>query len=121
MPKILVIEDELSIRKLLNANLTASGYEVFVADDGEEGLGLAHMEYPDLILLDLLMPRMSGTDVLIGLKANPKLQKTPVIIITASLRRDEKDKIHSLGIAGYMTKPFSMDELLRRVKQVLGE
>ena len=121
MPKILVIEDELNIQKLAKVNLSASGYQVLVATDGEEGLGLAQMEYPDLILLDLMMPGMSGWDVLIALKADQKLQKTPVIIMTASLREGEKDKARSLGAAGYLMKPYSADELLRQVKQVLGE
>jgi len=121
LTKILVIEDEPTIQKLVKANLTASGYQVLVAGNGEEGLRVAQLERPDLILLDLMMPGMSGWDVLISLKANQELQKTPVIIMTASLGENKQDKARSLGAVGYLVKPFSVDELLHQVNQVLGE
>lgn len=121
MPKILVIEDELNIQKLVKANLTAGGYQVLVAANGEEGLRLAQAEYPNLILLDLMMPGMSGWDVLMVLKTNQKLRKIPVIIMTAAVPEGEEYKIRSMRAAGYLVKPFSIDELLRQVKQVLGK
>ena len=121
MPEILVIEDEPIIQKLVKANLAASGYQVLAALDGEKGLELAELERPDLILLDLMMPGMSGWDVLIALKANQELQKAPVIIMTASLREGEQDKARSLGAVDYLVKPFSAHELLRQVNQALGE
>ena len=120
MPKILVIEDELNIQKLVKANLAASGYQVFVASDGEEGLGLAKLESPDLILLDLMMPGISGWDVLTALKTNPRVREIPVVIMTASAHKDEEDKARSMGAVNYLVKPFSADELLRHVKQVVG-
>ena len=120
MPKILVIEDEQNIQKLTKANLTASGYQVLVAPDGEEGVSLAQLEHSDLILLDLMLPGMSGWDVLIALKANPKLRKIPVIIMTASGREDEENKARSMRAAGYLVKPFGVDELMRQVKLTLG-
>jgi len=121
LTKILVIEDEPIIQKLVKANLTASGYQVLGAGNGEEGLRVAQLERPDLILLDLMMPGMSGWDILIALKANQELQKTPVIIMTASLRGGEQDKARSLGAVDYLVKPFSADGLLRQVNQVLEE
>lgn len=121
MPKILVIEDELNIQKLAKANLADSGYQVLVAADGEEGLELAGLKHPNLILLDLRMPGMSGWDVLMTLKADRKLQKIPVIIMTAMAPQSEEYKFASMRTAGYLIKPFSIDELLRRVKQILGE
>jgi len=120
LPKILVIEDELNIQKLVKANLAASGYQVFVASDGEEGLGLAKLESPDLILLDLMMPGISGWDVLTALKTNPRVREIPVVIMTASAHKDEEDKARSMGAVNYLVKPFSADELLRHVKQVVG-
>ena len=120
MPKILVIDDELNLQKLVKVNLAARGYQVLVAADGEEGLKLAQLEYPDLILLDLMMPGMSGWDVLMALKTNRKLQKTPVIIMTASARKDEEDKARSMGAVGYLVKPFGVDELVRQVKLAIG-
>ena len=121
MPKILVIEDELNIQKLAKSNLAASGYQVLVAADGEEGLRLAQREHPNLILLDLRLPGMSGWDVLMVLKTNRKLQKIPVIIMTATVPQGGEYKFPSMRTAGFLVKPFHVDELLRQVKQVLGE
>ncbi len=121
MPKILVIEDEPSIQKLAKANLTASGYKVFVAGNGEEGLRLAQQEHPNLILLDLRLPGMSGWDILMALKTDRKLQKIPVIIMTATVPDSEEYKIRGMRTAGYLVKPFTVDEQLRQVKQALGE
>ncbi len=120
MAKILVIDDEENIRKLAKANLTASGYKVLVAPDGEEGLRLAQLERPDLILLDLRMPGMSGWDVLMVLKANRRLRRIPVIIMTATAP-EAMDQVRSMRTAGYVIKPFSADELLDTVRQVLGD
>ena len=119
MPKILVIEDEQNIQKLIRVNLTARGYQVLVAPDGEKGLSLAQLEHPDLILLDLMLPGMSGWDVLIALKANPKLRKIPVIIMTALEQEREEDKVRSMRAAGYLMKPFSVGELIHEVERVL--
>ena len=121
MTEILVVENESNLRKMVKANLTASGYQVIIAADGEEGLKLAHLECADLILLDLRMPGISGWDVLMALKSDQKLQKTPVIIMTASITDGQEAKAYTLGAVGYLTKPFGADELLREVEQVLGE
>jgi len=121
LSKILVIEDEANIRKLAKANLTASGYQVFVAANGEKGMELAKLEHPNLILLDLRLPGMSGWDVLMALKTNSKLQKIPVIIMTATVPDSEEYKIRGMRTAGYLHKPFTVDELLHQVKQALGE
>ena len=121
MPKILVIEDEPNIQKLAKANLAASGYRVLVAGDGEEGLKLAQLEHPNLILLDLRLPGMSGWDVLMNLKVSRKLQKVPVVIMTATVPESQEYKFPSMRTAGYLVKPYTVDELLRKVKQVLGE
>lgn len=121
MPKILVIEDEVSIQKLIAMNLTAGGYKVLVAGTGEEGFRLAQREHPNLILLDLRLPGMSGWDVLALLKADRKLQKIPVIITTATVPQNEEHKFPSMRTAGYLIKPFDINELLRKVKQALGE
>ncbi len=121
MPKILVIDDEPNIRKLAKANLTARGFQVLVAADGEEGLKLAQLERPNLILLDLRMPGMSGWDVLMALKADRKLQKIQVIIMTATIPQSGAYKFPSMRTAGYLVEPFSINEMMRQVKQALGE
>lgn len=115
--KILVIEDELSIATLLQYNLKQAGYEVLIAHDGEEGLQVAVSQQPDLILLDLMLPKRDGMEVCKELRIR-KLE-TPIIMLTA--KDDEFDKVLGLelGADDYMTKPFSPREVLARVKAVL--
>ncbi len=117
---ILVIEDEENIQKLIKANLAASGHEVLVATSGEEGLRLAQERKPDLILLDIMMPGISGWDVLNRLKAVSGGEGAPpIIIITAAVRQGDAEKARTLGTAGYLTKPFTAEELLRKVQKAL--
>jgi DNA-binding response OmpR family regulator len=94
---------------------------VLVADNGEEGLKLAQQESPGLILFDLMLPGMSGWDVLMTLKAGKKLQKIPVIIMTAAITEGEEFRIRSMRTAGNLVKPFGVDEMLSKVKKALGE
>ncbi len=112
--KILIIEDEKAIVDILRFNLSKLGFDTVEAYDGEEGLGLALSESPDLILLDLMLPKMDGFDVCRALRAKDPV--TPVIILTA--REEENDKVVGLelGADDYITKPFSMRELMARIK-----
>jgi DNA-binding response OmpR family regulator len=121
MPKILVIDDEPNIQKLAEANLTARGFQVLVAADGEEGLKLAQLERPNLILLDLRLPGMSGWDVLMILKTDRKLQKIPVIIMTATVPQSEESKFLAMRTAGYLVKPFDINEMMRQVRLAIGK
>lgn len=112
--KILVVEDEKPISDILKFNLEKSGYEVLCAYDGEDGLNKALAENVDLILLDVMLPKMEGFDVL--KKVRETKQSVPILMLTA--REEEVDKILGLewGADDYITKPFSMRELLARVK-----
>ena len=114
--KILVVDDKLELRTLLKSYLTQEGFEVAVAGDGREALFVARREKPDLIILDLMMPEMSGYDFL---HLYNREADTPVIILTAKL--DENDKVLGLelGADDYVTKPFSPRELTARVRAVL--
>lgn len=120
MTRVLVIDDELSIQKLVKTNLGARGYQVAVAADGEKGLEAVRLDRPDLILLALMLPGMSGWDVLMALKTDPKLRKIPVIIMTAAAPEGEEYKVRSMRAAGYLVKPFGVDELMRQLEQVLS-
>src|SRR6476619_3594894 len=115
--KILIVEDEPAMVAGLRDNFEYEGYEVISANDGVEGLGLAIKENPDLVVLDVMMPRMSGLDVCKQLKA--KRPAMPIIMLTA--RGQEIDKVVGLelGADEYVTKPFSIRELMARVKAVL--
>jgi len=121
LPKVLVVDDEESIRKLVRVNLIARGFQVLTAADGEDALKLANLECPDLILLDIMMPGMSGWDVLTTLKADQKLRGIPVIVMTASVDKWEEDRARSMGAVDYLSKPFSTGELMRQVRLVIGE
>ena len=112
--RILIVEDEKNIVDILSFNLSKEGYETPEAYDGDAGLQLALEQDPDLILLDLMLPKRSGFDVCRSLRAAG--QNTPVIMLTA--REEETDKVLGLelGADDYITKPFSMRELLARVK-----
>ena len=112
--RILIVEDEKNIVDILSFNLSKEGYETLEAYDGDAGLQLALEQDPDLILLDLMLPKRSGFDVCRSLRAAG--HNTPVIMLTA--REEETDKVLGLelGADDYITKPFSMRELLARVK-----
>ena len=117
MTRILIVEDEPNMVAGLRDNFEYEGYEVLTASDGAEGLGRALNDAPDLVVLDVMMPKMSGLDVCKQLKA--KRPSIPVIMLTA--RGQEVDKVVGLelGADDYVTKPFSIRELLARIKAVL--
>ena len=112
--KILIVEDEKNIVDILSFNMGREGYDTLEAYDGEAGLRLALEENPDLILLDLMLPKMDGFDVCRAVRE--KNRSTPIIMLTA--REEESDKVFGLelGADDYITKPFSMRELLARIK-----
>ena len=115
--RVLIVEDDSSLLFGLKKNLQFEGYEVLTASDGEAGLGLAVDERPDLIILDVMLPRMNGFEVCEVLRNNKV--ETPVIFLTAKAL--ESDKVTGLTLGGddYMTKPFSVAELLARIQTVL--
>src|ERR1019366_2542397 len=114
--RILVVEDEKDIVRLLKYNLEKEGYIALSAHDGEAGLELAKREKPDLIILDLMLPKKDGMDVCREIR---KESRVPIIMLTA--KKEELDRIIGLelGADDYVTKPFSVRELMARVKTVL--
>jgi len=114
--RILVVDDEVSIVKFLRANLEKDGYEVLVSLDGDEGLNTFEMELPDLVILDIMMPKMDGFEVCSRVR---EWSQVPIIMLSA--RDDEGDKIKclDLGADDYVTKPFSASELIARVRAVM--
>ncbi len=117
MKKVLVVDDEQSILTLLQYNLRQAGYEVITAMDGEEGRDLTLSEKPDLVVLDLMLPKMDGVEVCKQLRQQRNF--TPILMLTA--KDDEFDKVLGLelGADDYMTKPFSPREVVARVKAIL--
>jgi DNA-binding response OmpR family regulator len=117
MNRVLIVEDELALQRVLADNFRFESYEVVTASDGETGYKLAKEEQPDIIILDLMLPRMSGYDV--SRKLRHEGVQTPILMLTA--RGEEEDRIAGLdlGADDYMTKPFSIRELSARVRALL--
>lgn len=118
--KILVIEDEATLQKALLQVLTQSGYEALSALDGEKGWELAQSEIPDLILLDIILPKMDGFDVLKKIKADAKTDRIPVIILTNLGDLTNIQKALELGANTYLVKAdFHLDDVLAKIEQTL--
>jgi two-component system phosphate regulon response regulator PhoB len=118
-PRILVVEDEEALAQLLHYNLDKEGYRVAVANDGEEAMIQADEETPDLVVLDWMLPRLSGIEVCRRLRSGRKTRNVPIIMLTA--RGEETDRVRGLdtGADDYIVKPVSMSELAARVRAVL--
>ena len=115
-PTVLLVEDEPAQRELLAYNLEAEGFDVITADNGEDGLILVDENDPDLIVLDWMMPQLSGIEVCRRLKSNSKTRQIPVIMLSA--RAEEVDRVRGLetGADDYVVKPYSVIELMARIK-----
>jgi DNA-binding response OmpR family regulator len=116
MTKILIVEDEAGLRQGLEINLRMENYETVLAADGEEAIRIFHAESPDIVLLDLMLPKKSGFEVLDHIR---KFSKIPVLLLTA--RGQETDKVRGLrgGADDYITKPFGLQELFARIDAVM--
>ena len=118
-PYVLVMEDEDALATLLSYNLEKEGYRVVVASDGEEGMLQIEERLPDLVLLDWMLPKLSGIEVCRRIRGKSETRNMPIIMLTA--RGEESDRIRGLdtGADDYLTKPFSMSELIARIRAVL--
>ncbi|HEY5541287.1 MAG TPA: response regulator [Coriobacteriia bacterium] len=118
-PKILVVDDEPSIVKLVTASLSGRGYEIFQAYDGQEAIVQAKLHKPDLILLDVMMPRMDGTEARKRLLADPETKDIPVIHLTAVGDFDKQREALADGATDYIVKPFAPSDLAHIVADML--
>jgi DNA-binding response OmpR family regulator len=118
---ILVIEDEEHIRIILEYNLRLDGFEVYLAEDGPKGIELAREKRPDLILLDWMMPKMNGPEVLTALKSDKRTEHIPVFMLTVKGMIRDIDQALKAGADDYMTKPFDPMELGKTIKRKLQE
>ncbi|MDO5703756.1 MAG: phosphate regulon transcriptional regulator PhoB [Paracoccus sp. (in: a-proteobacteria)] len=119
IPKVLVVEDEGAQREVLQYNLEAEGFDVVMAENGDEALLLVAEEQPDLVVLDWMLPNVSGIEVCRRLKADPMTRPIPIIMLSA--RGDEGDRVRGLetGADDYMVKPYSVVELMARLRTQL--
>lgn len=119
--KILIVDDEIDLTETIRFSLELEGCNVLVASNGEEGLNVARQEKPDLILLDLMLPKLDGYKVCRLLKFDERYKHIPILMLTA--KTQEKDKIlgKETGANEYITKPFDMDELMVKIKSYLSK
>jgi len=119
--RILIADDESHILRILRFNLERAGYEIMTVEDGEAALETALAERPDLVILDVGMPGITGVDVCRKLKGGDALDRTPVFLLTAHGQESDEQAGHAAGADRFFTKPFSPKEILREVRNALGD
>ncbi len=121
MAKIVIAEDERDIRDLISFTLTFAGHEVIPTTNGAEAVEAARREKPDLILLDVRMPQMTGYEACKTIKTDPTLEQIPVAFLSAKGQEGEIQEGLSVGAIAYILKPFAPDDLTNRVQEILAE
>ncbi len=118
--KVLVVDDEVYILHILDFSLGAEGFDVITAADGEQALARARSERPDLIVMDIMMPRLDGYETCRRLKSDPVTKEIPILLLSARGREEDRKRGMEVGADDYMTKPFSPNKLIARVTEMLG-
>jgi two-component system alkaline phosphatase synthesis response regulator PhoP len=119
--RILIVDDEVQLVEMVKMRLEAAGYEIISAYDGQEGFDKAKRDKPDLIILDLMLPKMDGYKVCGLLKNDARYSNIPIIMFTARVREEDERLGRDLGAEEYVTKPFDPKILLSKIKELLGE
>ena len=119
--RILICDDDLAILRVLQVNLEVEGYTTLLAHHGEEALEVAAREKPDLIILDIMMPRLDGYGACKRLKADPDLKDIPVVFLSAKAQQSDIEKGKTYGVADYLTKPFDPDVLVETIERLVGD
>ena len=119
--RILIVDDEVQLVEMVKIRLEAAGYEIISAYDGQEGFDKAKRDKPDLIILDLMLPKMDGYKVCGLLKNDARYSKIPIIMFTARAQEEDQRLGKDLGAEEYVTKPFDPKILLSKIKELLGE
>lgn len=120
MKKILIVDDEPNIVMSLEYTFKKSNYEVFIARDGQEALDILKTNYPDVIILDIMMPMVDGFATLEQIRKDANLQHTKVMFLSAKNKESDIEKGLALGADAYMTKPFSIKKVVEKVEELLG-
>ncbi len=117
--KILLVDDDVGLRRLVRLTL-GPDYDVIEANDGEEAVEIALREHPDLVFMDIRMPRLSGYEACRRIKENPETSNAKVVILTANMSDEDREKGAAVGADGYLTKPYSPLALLAKVEELVG-
>jgi two-component system alkaline phosphatase synthesis response regulator PhoP len=118
--KVLVVDDEANITQILEFSIASEGFEVITAQNGEEAIERARREQPDLIILDIMMPKIDGYEACRILKANPLTRNIPVVLLTAKGRDIDRRLGYEVGATDYIVKPFSPNKLIERIQRLLS-
>ena len=118
---ILIVDDEEDIRELVEITLEDSRYHLRTAVDGNEAIKVIEEQHPDLVILDWMMPRLTGLEVVKWLRKNPSTEDIPVVMLTSRKEGDRQDEFQRLHIVSYLQKPFSPLELIQTVRETLAE
>ena len=119
-PRLLLVDDEPSITKVVRKQLEVAGFEVAVAMDGLAALAAVQAQPPQLILLDVMLPKMNGHEVCKTLRADPQTNAIPIIMLSANARPQDQQQGLQQGASAYMTKPFQLDVLLEKIRELIG-
>ncbi len=120
MKKILIADDRAEVVELVRVTLEGEDYQIVDASNGKEALKKVRLEKPDLVLLDVVMPKMDGFEVCRKLKKDPETQEIPIIMLTAKAQKVDKEKGREVGASDYITKPFSPSALLTKIEEILA-
>jgi len=119
--RVLIIDDEVSLRTMIGMFFQEMGFEVLEASSGDHGIQIAEEKSPDIILLDIMMPGMSGVDTLRYLRELPQTRKTPIIMVTAKRMVEDVERCLEAGANDFVQKPFQMPDLLSKIERILSE
>lgn len=119
--KVLIVDDEQDLVETLKFRLEAKGYEVISAFDGQEGLDKAHKEKPDVIILDLMLPKMDGYKICRLLKFDANYKKIPIVMFTARAQEEDKEMGYKMGANAYITKPFEPNVLIAKIEELIKQ
>lgn len=119
-PRILLVDDEVNILKVVSKRLQVSGFEVATATDGESALAQALGQPPDLIVLDVMLPKLNGLEVCARLKQDPRCRQVPVVLFTAKTEEKDRQAGFAAGADAYITKPYQPEELRQTIDRLLS-
>lgn len=120
MRKLLIVDDEEGVRALVRMTLDSGSYQIFEAEEGRQALEIARAEHPDLVLLDVMLPDLSGFAICRELKSDPAMASMTIVMLTAKAQESDLGEAEAAGADGYFTKPFSPIALMQKVESVLG-
>ena len=120
MPKILIVDDDVTITELMKAVVSMEGFEPTIVNDSTQAIEAVHLVNPDVITLDIMMPKLSGLELCALIRKDPKFASIPILIISAKVDLETRQKALQAGAKGFITKPFRIDDLINTIKNSMA-